>query len=93
MNQIHVDAACESPSGNEQKVDAHASASCSGTGTKTIQDRAGPPYRLLVVDDDPDICQLCADALISSGYLADSLTTPLIPTHSTKDTTMQHMTP
>jgi DNA-binding response OmpR family regulator len=30
------------------------------------------PIRLLVVEDDPGICQLCAVALISSGYQVDT---------------------
>jgi DNA-binding response OmpR family regulator len=29
------------------------------------------PQRILVVDDDKDICQLCSDILINSGYRVD----------------------
>lgn len=69
MNQIHVEAACESPSFGEQDVHAHSSAS---RGEAPHQDLGGPPHRILVVDDDRDIRQLCADVLVRSGYLVDT---------------------
>ncbi len=69
MNQIHVEAASGSPSFGEQDVHAHSSAS---RGEAPHQDLGGPPHRILVVDDDRDIRQLCAGVLIRSGYLVDT---------------------
>lgn len=37
-----------------------------------IRDRGGLPHRILVVDDDRDIRQLCVDALVGSGYRVDT---------------------
>jgi PleD family two-component response regulator len=71
MNPIHVEATGESPSFGEQNVHAHSSASRGGTLTPPIQDRGGLPHRILVVDDDRDLRQLCADALICSDYRVD----------------------
>jgi PleD family two-component response regulator len=72
MNQIHVEAAGESPSAGEQNVPARSSASRGGTLTTPIQDRGGPPRRILVVDDDGDIRQFCADALTVTGHRVDT---------------------
>jgi two-component system chemotaxis response regulator CheY len=44
----------------------------SDTATVPIQDAARPVRRILAVDDDRDIRQLYADALISSGYKVDT---------------------
>ena len=38
-----------------------------------MQDRNGHPPRILVVDDDRSVRQLCADALIGSGYRVDTV--------------------
>lgn len=35
-------------------------------------DETDRPIRLLVVEDDPGICQLCAEALAGSGYHVDT---------------------
>jgi len=72
MNQTHVEAACESPSCGERNAHAYSSASRAAAVNTPIQDRGGPSHRILVVDDDRDIRQLCADALINSGYLVDT---------------------
>ena len=53
-------------------MNAHVSGSCGAAVTAPLQDGAGSPYRILVVDDDHDVRQLCAQALISSGYQVDT---------------------
>jgi DNA-binding response OmpR family regulator len=37
-----------------------------------IQSRTNPPLRILVVDDEPDICRLNTEVLLESGYHVDA---------------------
>lgn len=54
------------------KMNAY-SPECDGTSVITpLQNRAQLPYRILVVDDDLNIRQLCAYTLISFGYQVDT---------------------
>jgi DNA-binding response OmpR family regulator len=46
--------------------------SCDTTIVAPIQDPARSVRRILVIDDDRDIRQLCADVLIRSGYRTDT---------------------
>ena len=72
MNHIPVQASCETSSFLEQRIHVHSSAPLNGTDITPNQDRIGSLHRILVVDDDRDIRQLCVDALIGSGYRVDT---------------------
>jgi CheY-like chemotaxis protein len=72
MNKGHEEAACEPPTIRDQHVDAGALAYRSGTVSTPVLDLGSFPRRILVVDDDREICSLCADALTCSDYRVDT---------------------
>jgi DNA-binding response OmpR family regulator len=46
--------------------------SSEGTGSDSTQGRTNSPRRILVVDDDSDICRLNAEVLMRCGYEVDA---------------------